>query len=199
MNYNVGDMPRDVAGRIWPTVIGPRPVFLVVTESEEGISNIAPFSSISCVSSYPPVVCMSFGLRKGEPKHTQLNIMASCRFSLNAVSRRMAAIANESSAGNEIQDDFQRLGLTRRVFSHSAVAGIAESPASISCEVTQSVPIEGTKCLLVLAKCMEVIIDDQFLTAGVLDPVASNLISTIGVEEYISVKGESFHLPRLWE
>jgi flavin reductase (DIM6/NTAB) family NADH-FMN oxidoreductase RutF len=199
MYYDVEDLPREIGSRIWSTLIAPRPVFLITSLSEDGTTNIAPYNSVSCVSTFPPVVSVSFGTRRGEAKNTLSNIIETGTFSLNVVPRKLAKFANRSAEGTDMLDDFRRLGLTPRRFEVSPTLGIEQSPASIACELTQKFSIEGTQCVLIMARCMEVVIDDDFETDGLLDTVAAELIASIGVEEYITVRGDAFALPRLWE
>ncbi|MGE4399647.1 MAG: flavin reductase, partial [Campylobacterales bacterium] len=55
--------------------IFPRPIAWVVTE-DEGIVNIAPFSYFAPLSSNPPIVVVSIGLKEDEsPKDTRANIL----------------------------------------------------------------------------------------------------------------------------
>jgi flavin reductase (DIM6/NTAB) family NADH-FMN oxidoreductase RutF len=198
MHYVTESMPRDIGAEIWSTIIAPRPVFLVATQSEDGIDNIAPFTSISCVANHPPMIAISFGERSSMPKYTLQNILYSKIFTLNVVSFSMLNAANMAAEGVDRQDDFTRLGLGRREFLQRGAFGIAESPASILCETTDSFMIEGTRCTLALAKCKEVIVDNCFVSDGLLKPIEADFVASIGSEEYMRVKGETFHLPRLW-
>ena len=55
----------------------PRPIAMVSTLSEAGVSNIAPLSSISIASVMPPVLSFSLSTRRrkqGEKKDTLRNI-----------------------------------------------------------------------------------------------------------------------------
>jgi flavin reductase (DIM6/NTAB) family NADH-FMN oxidoreductase RutF len=199
MRYRSGDVPREIASRLWSALISPRPVSLIVSRSEDGRHNIAAFSSLALVSIYPPIISISFGKRNGVLKNTLSNILATKQFSLNAVPRHLAETANKSAEGLELADDFSRLGLSLRQFEESNIIGIAESPLSIACGYSQIVEVEGSSITLLLANCGEVIIDDQFGADGLFDPLKADLIGSVGLEEFITVRGESFSLPRTWE
>ncbi len=196
MHVNSDDLTRTNSAGLWSALIAPRPVFLVATQNADGICNIAPYSSVALISVNPPMVSISFGEGRGRRKNTLANILATRHFSLNVVPRSLAAIANTSAEGVSIEDDFDRLELTRTSFTRSPAQSIAESPASIACELVQLIAIEGSSSSLILCRCSEVIFDDHFSIGASFDPVSADLIASIGVEDYISLKGEAFTLPK---
>jgi len=199
MHYFSADVPREIGSRLWSALIAPRPVFLIVSQNELGQNNIAAYSSVALVSTYPPVVTISFGKRNGRDKNTFVNIMSTKHFSINAVPRRLAETANRSAEGTEMVEDFVRLGLTANQFERSPAVATRESPASIACELLKSVEIEGSSSTLVLARCNEIFAEDRYLAEGLFNPIDADLIGSVGLEEFITVKGEAFVLPRTWE
>ena len=57
--------------------IGPRPIALVSTISEDGILNLTPFSFFNCFGSNPPIIAFSPSRRgkDGSFKNTYLNLI----------------------------------------------------------------------------------------------------------------------------
>jgi flavin reductase (DIM6/NTAB) family NADH-FMN oxidoreductase RutF len=198
MHYVVDDMPRDVAGRIWSTVLAPRPVALIVTSGDQGF-NIAPYNSVAMVANNPPTLCISFGKRKHAEKNTLVNIRRTPQFTVNVVPRSLAETANAAAEGTETTDDFARTGLTPRALEGWSVPAVAESPAAMSCSRFEIIAVPGTECTLVLAHVSQLFLNDDFMQGDVLAPVAADLIASIGVEQYISLGGEQFAMPRTWE
>jgi len=199
MQYKAEDIPREISSQLWSSVVSPRPVSLIVSRSKEGLSNIAAYSSVALISVYPPILSVSIGQRKGKPKNTLINILETKQFSVNFVHRELIEIANESAEGSDTVDDFLRLKLTPNKFDSSFALAIDESPASIACELIQTVEIEGVASTLLLAKCQEIAVKDEYLTNGSFDTVCANMVASIGLINYVSLAGKEFTLPKTWE
>ncbi len=74
MHYIAENIPREVNGKIWASLIAPRPLALISTQSASGMPNVAPYNSYSGLATYPPMLGISFSKRDGEDKHTLENI-----------------------------------------------------------------------------------------------------------------------------
>ncbi|MGI4792271.1 MAG: flavin reductase family protein [Janthinobacterium lividum] len=199
MHYIAENIPRDVNGKIWAALISPRPLALISTQDTNGVPNIAPYNSYSGLATYPPMLGVSFSQRAGEDKHTLANIKATQVFVINLVPRYLADIMNQSAEGTTVEDDFARLDLT--AIKTETVNGlrIGECPASIECRVTSIFPLPPSKCELVAAQIVGVYLRDEFVTeSGGFDPMAADLLSSVGAEDYLSLNGESLHLPKTW-
>ena len=199
MHYHAENIPRELNGKIWATLIAPRPLALISTQDENGVPNIAPYNSFAGLASYPPMLGVSFSKRDGEDKHTLANIKAREVFVINLVPRFLADIMNQAAEGRDTQDDFARLGLTPIASDVTGCPRIGESPASIECRVTSILPLPPSKCEFVVAQIVGVYLRDEFVLAdGGFDPLAADLLASVGAEEYISVNGETLHLPKTW-
>ena len=199
MHYNAEDIPREVNGKIWAALIAPRPIALISTRDENGLANIAPYNSYSGLATYPPMLGVSFSQRDGADKHTLANIKATGEFVINLVPRFLAEIMNQSAEGTEKEDDFVRLGLTAVPSETIGCARIGESPASIECRVSGIMALPPSKCEFVAAQIVGVYLRDEFVTAGGgFDPLAADLLASVGAEDYLSLNGETLHLPKTW-
>jgi len=199
MHYIAENIPREVNGKIWASLIAPRPLALISTQSASGVPNIAPYNSYSGLATYPPMLGVSFSKRDGEDKHTLENIKATQVFVVNLVPRYLADIMNRSAEGTTIEDDFARLGLTAIQAETVDCPRIGECPASIECHVTDIFPLPPSKCELVAAQIVGVYMRDEFVPeGGGFDPMAADLLSSVGAEDYLSLNGETLHLPKTW-
>ena len=199
MHYIAEDIPRDLNGKIWASLIAPRPIALISTRDAQGVPNIAPYNAYAGLASYPPMLGLSFSQREGEDKHTLANIKATQVFVINLVPRFLADTMNKSAAGTDKEDDFARLGLTALPAGTVDCPRIGESPASIECRVTGIMPLPPSKCEFVAAQIVGVYLRDEFVTeSGGFDPLAADLLASIGPEDYISVNGEILRLPKMW-
>lgn len=199
MHYIAEDIPRDINGKIWAALIAPRPLALISTLSASGVPNIAPYNSYSGLATYPPMLGVSFSKRDGENKNTLANIKSSQVFVINLVPRYLADLMNQSAEGTAIEDDFVRLGLTAIQAETVNCPRIGESPASIECRVTSIFALPPSKCELVAAQITGVYLRDEFVTeSGGFDPMAADLLASVGAEDYLSLNGETLHLPKTW-
>ncbi len=83
---------------ITQTII-PRPIAWVISENEDKSYNLAPFSYFNALSSDPPMIMLSIGLKPdGTEKDTRINIVQRKRFVINIPHREMAEALTASSA-----------------------------------------------------------------------------------------------------
>lgn len=199
MHYNAEDIPREVNGKIWAALIAPRPLALISTQSSNNVPNIAPYNSYAGLATYPPMLGVSFSQREGGDKHTLENIKATQVFVINLVPRYLAETMNQSAEGTAVEDDFARLGLTAIQAETVPCPRVGECPASIECRVTSIFALPPSKCEFVAAQITGVYVRDEFVTqSGGFDPMAADLLASVGAEDYLSLNGETLHLPKTW-
>jgi len=199
MHLTIEELPRNLRGTIWACLIAPRPIALISTQDGSGIPNIAPYNSYSGLANNPPMLGVSFSRRGDEEKTTLINIKETGVFVINLVPRFLADIMNKSAEGTENVDDFDRLGLKRAEAKTIACPRIVESPASLECRLINTVPLLPSRCELVVAQIVGVTIRDEFYTSeNGFDPLAADLLASVGAEDYISLNGEALHLPKTW-
>ena len=199
MHLTIEELPRNLRGTIWACLIAPRPIALISTQDGSGTPNIAPYNSYSGLANNPPMLGVSFSRRGDEEKTTLINIKETGVFVINLVPRFLADIMNKSAEGTENVDDFDRLGLKRAEAKTIACPRIVESPASLECRLINTVPLLPSRCELVVAQIVGVTIRDEFYTSeNGFDPLAADLLASVGAEDYISLNGEALHLPKTW-
>lgn len=199
MHHVADQIPRELNGKLWAALIAPRPIALVSTVDADGTPNIAPYNSFCGLATWPPMLGVSFSQRDGGPKNTLANIQAAGEFVVNLVPRFLAEVMNSAAEGDAIIDDFARLGLTRLPSETVKVPRIGESPASLECRVVNIVALPPSSCEFVVALIVGVFLRDEFvLPGGAFDPLAADLLASVGAEDYLSLNGETLHLPKTW-
>ena len=199
MYYTADNISRELNGTIWAALIAPRPLALISTQDASGVPNIAPYNSFCGLATFPPMLGISFSKREGGDKNTLANIKATEVFTINLVPRFLAESMNQSAEGTAITDDFARLGLTSAPATTVPGQRIVESPASLECRVVNILPLQPSTCEFVVAQIVGVFIRDEYLTGdGGFDPMAADLLASVGAEEYLSLNGDTLHLPRTW-
>lgn len=199
MHYEVATMPSNIGKAIWASLIAPRPIALISTLDEDGVPNIAPYNSFAGVSNNPPLISLSFGRREGRDKITYANVAATNEFVVNLVSRGLAEKMNLAAEGEEKTDDFERLELTPRSFETTSAPYIFECPASLACRILKIIDLAPSQCTLVIGEVTEVHFSADYSKDGLFDPTAADLLASVGVEDYVSLKGGRAKLPRTWK
>lgn len=199
MHHVADQIPRELNGKLWAALIAPRPIALISTVDANGTPNIAPYNAFCGLATWPPMLGVSFSQRGGGPKNTLANIQATGEFVVNLVPRFLADVMNSAAEGDAKIDDFARLGLTRLPSETVKVPRIGESPASLECRVVNTMDLPPSKCQFVVALIVGVFLRDEFLLSdGGFDPLAADLLASVGAEDYVSLNGETLHLPKTW-
>lgn len=184
----------------WPSFVAPKPVFLIVTRSDDGRINIAPFSSIACVSNQPPMIVFSIGSPRHRVKETRQNLRAGKELVLCTVTASLAESVMLAAAHDDSCNDFERVGLTPLQISDWALPAIADSPAAALCTAVDVRQLQPGRSTLVIAEVNSMSIQDKaLLPSGEIDVISSNGFSAIGLEQYLCADGAVQRWPRTWD
>ena len=169
------------------STIVPRPIAWVSTVSPEGAPNLAPFSYFNGVTGDPPVVSISVGSRKGEPKDTAKNAMATRELVINIVPAALGKPMVQTSADYPHGvSEFEKAGLREEPSQVVAPPRVKEAPISMECRLYDTVPVG--KNTLILAEILLLHVDERLITDGYPDPekleplgrLGGNLYGTLG-------------------
>jgi flavin reductase (DIM6/NTAB) family NADH-FMN oxidoreductase RutF len=139
MKINPGDLDHRSSHQLQVSTIVPRPIAFVSTIGEDGIFNLAPFSTFAGISVEPPIVCFSVVSRRdGQKKDTLKNIEFSKDFVINVVNETLAQAMNQTSASYpSFVDEFKEVGLTPVKSDMVQAPRVAESPINMECKLRQ--------------------------------------------------------------
>lgn len=143
----------------------PRPIALVTTVDEQGVTNAAPFSFFNCFSHDPPILIIGVEERAGAPKDTVRNIRATKEFVISVVSEeiaeRMNICAVDFPAG---VDELVQAKLTAAPSSAVKPPLIAESPVNMECKLMEELRFgEHGKRSIILGEVVRFHIHDNVL------------------------------------
>lgn len=147
--------PAQLAGRetyaLLTSVVIPRPIAWVTSQSAAGLVNLAPFSFFNAVSGDPPMVVLGIGVRPGgSPKDTARNIKAKGEFAVNFVTEELLTAMNISGA--DFPPDESELAAAREATvpcERIGVPRLARSAVSLECRLEQAIALTETNTLLV--------------------------------------------------
>jgi flavin reductase (DIM6/NTAB) family NADH-FMN oxidoreductase RutF len=121
-------------------VVIPRPIALVGTVDPDGVTNVAPFSFFTVVSSNPPFVAFAphRAGRAGSKKDTLRNVEQVGEFTVSVVTEEIAEPANSCAAPLPYgTSEFEHSGLTPMAASRVRAPLVAESPVGLECVVEE--------------------------------------------------------------
>ncbi len=188
--------PRDRYRWMIASVV-PRPIAFVSTISNEGQTNLAPFSYFNGVSSDPPVVSIAIGTKAGGVvKDTLRNIEQNGELVINIVSEEIAEpMVLCSGEWPSEQSEFDLSGLTAVPSQLVKPPRVGESPLSLECRLLQVVKVGEPATSLVLASVLMLHVDDEMLVDGLPDPARLRPLARLGGNSYARL-GELFEISR---
>ncbi len=177
------------------SIVGPRPIGWVSSQSAAGTLNLAPYSFFNLFNYKPPILAFSsIGL-----KDSAGNIAATGAFVWNLVTRPLAERMNATCAtvGPEV-DEFALAGLTPAASSRIAVPRVAESPVAFECVLTQQMRLKNKEGIelgayMTFGEVVMIHIAEHLIVDGLYDVASSQTILRAGRGgDYIEVRPDAF-------
>ena len=204
MYYRPGRDDHGLPRNPFNALITPRPIAWVASRDADGVDNLAPFSFFNGAAYEPPIASVAFtgaklGAEKGGRKDSLANIEASGVFSINLVPTSLTDAMNASAAHLPAGvSEFEAAGVTPVACSEIPCARVAESPATLECQLIEVVnlPNDGPgRNATVFGRVVGVHIADGILKNGFVDPTSFHPLARMGYLDYTSIT-EVFTLKR---
>jgi flavin reductase (DIM6/NTAB) family NADH-FMN oxidoreductase RutF len=195
--------PNQIYYQFIQTLI-PRPIAWILTDNGNGTYNLAPFSYFNGISSNPPLIFVSIGVKPdGSKKDTWLNIEERNHFIVHIPSVEHIKEVNESSATlPHGESEIHRLNLDLEYFDSSItpLPRIKNTKIAFICEKFQIIEIGDTPQGLILGTVKHLFIDDSCIekdTKGriLVNPKKVNPLARLGASTFASL-GELLELQR---
>ena len=182
------------------SIVGPRPIGWISSQSADGVLNLAPYSFFNAFNYAPPII----GFASLGYKDTVSNVEATGEFCWNLTTRSLVEQANTCSASVDASvSEFDLAGLTPGESKVVAVPHVLEAPVSFECRRTDVVRLRtasGTEIdtWLVLGEVVGVHIDESLVADGVYRTAdAEPVLRGGGPTDYFAITPENlFHLRR---
>lgn len=180
--------PRDAYGWLVSMIV-PRPIAWVSSQSETGATNLAPFSFFNGVTSRPPTL-MFVPVTKidGTPKDTLRNIEATGEFVVNLVSAELGeAMSNTAAALPYDESEFERFAIASAPSERVKPPRVAAAPVSFECQLETITRLGDAPGVanVVFGRILCAQVQDSVLNGeGRIDPTKLNLIGRMGGDDY---------------
>jgi flavin reductase (DIM6/NTAB) family NADH-FMN oxidoreductase RutF len=176
--------------KIINAVTGIKPANLIGTMSEDGLTNVAIFSSVVHLGSNPPL--LGFVMRpQGEvPRNTYQNIIETGVYTINHVHPEFVERAHYTSAKFDADlSEFNRCKLTKEFLPGFHAPFVEESTFKIGLKFQQEVKIERNGTSLIIGEIEHLFIPDEAINAEhEIDLEKSNTVGISGLNSYYSLQ-----------
>ena len=173
---------------LFMSAILPRPIAFVSTIGDDGVFNVAPFSSFAPIGLKPALVCFNIGRkRNGQKKDTLKNIESCKEFVINVVDEALAEPMNQAAAEYPSEvDEFKETGLTPEKSQLVKPPMIAESPVKMECRLKQILEFgdDPAGSHIIIGEVLLVHVKDELWTGIDIDVSRLKPIGRLGAQLY---------------
>jgi len=179
--------------------ISPRPIAWISTLSNEGVSNIAPYSFFTVASCQPAVLSVTqVNPSDKANKDTLTNLLATKECVVNIVSHALVEQMNQSCANypNNVSE-FDEASIERVPSQLVNPPSVAASKVRYECKLREVITIsdEPSGGKMMLLDVVGIFIDDAALVNGYIDPTRLDAVGKMG-GDYFSTTKDKFVLKR---
>ena len=163
MHIDLSELSPNQRYGLLTQVIIPRPIAWVLSENKDASFNLAPFSYFNVLTSEPPMVVVSIGLKSpGVPKDSRVNIEERKDFVVHIAHREQLSLMNQSAGGFAANEsEVSALGIELCDLLGSRLPRIADSRLAFSCSFIESKAVNDL--LLLFAEVKHVFADDTVI------------------------------------
>ena len=185
------DLSAEHVYKITSSLIVPRPIGWISSQSTDGIANIAPYSFFNIVSSDPALVVVGIANKKdGSLKDSAKNILANKAFALNMVSFDLVQQMGITAASfDEEVDEFAAANLATRPCHSIDCQCVAKSPAVFECVLHDFLQLTPSRKICV-AKIVTMHIKDELILDASkfhIDTAKADIVGRLGGFNYVRV------------
>ena len=158
---------------------------LIATKSDDGIENVAIFSSITHLGSNPPL--LGFVLRPTTvPRNTFDNLKKSGFFTVNHVHEKIIRDAHHTSAKYDgMISEFDKTSLVSEYKEDFYAPFVKGARVQLGCAYVNHYPIKENDCLLIVGKICELFCNaDMLLEDGFIQLEKGNTVTVNGLDGY---------------
>ena len=187
MRIDPGTLDPKSRYKLLTGTVVPRPIGWISTVDEAGVRNLAPFSYFQIASATPPVLLFSGGRRRGDPKDSVRNALATGGFVAHIADVGHMGPMNLSSVEAPADvDEFAYAGIEAVASERVAAPRVASAPVAFECELLHHYEIPDGGNVVVFGRVLlahlrdDLVGDDGRIDIRALDPIARLAGTTYG-------------------
>jgi flavin reductase (DIM6/NTAB) family NADH-FMN oxidoreductase RutF len=174
---------RDNA-RIIKSAVSPRPIAWISTRDDDGVDNLAPYSSYNYVSSdYPVVLFNSPNADHGGLKDTARNALEREEFAVNVVTEPLIAEMDSSSESLPPEEsEFEHLDIDRASCRRIDASRVADAVVTMECTLYDSMEVHDR--IVILGDVVYFHVSEEVMTDGKVDMRKMPTVGRLGGPYY---------------
>ncbi len=168
------------------SISGYKPANLIATKSNDGVTNVAVFSSVVHYGSSPAI--LGFVLRPTTVvRNTYDNIKKTGYYTINAISESIIDDAHHTSAKYPSEvSEFDKTNLTEAYKDNFYAPFVAESPLQIGMKFLEEHPIKANGTILILGEVADLYFEKSMLSDdGFLNLSKEKIAAINGLDTYM--------------
>jgi flavin reductase (DIM6/NTAB) family NADH-FMN oxidoreductase RutF len=196
LHFEPKEFSQPEVHRIMLGGIGPRPIALVSSLSEDGIPNLTPFSFFNAFGSNPPIVAFSPARRGRDAtlKDTYNNLIKTKECVVHSVTYNM--VEQISLASTEYPpevNEFEKSGLTPIDSDIVKAKRVKESPFQMECKVRDimSYGEGGGSANIIICEVLKFHVAEDIFKDGIIQPDLIDLVSRMSANYYCRASGQA--------
>ena len=196
-HYETKDLSVKEVHRLLIGGVGPRPIALVSTLSEEGIPNLTPFSFFNAFGANPPVIAFSPSRRGRDSsfKDSYYNLIKTKECVVQVVTYSIVEQVNLASTEypHDI-NEFEKSGLTPIDSDIVKPKRVKESPFQMECKLLkmESFGNGGSSANIAICEVLKFHISEDIFKDGIIHPELIDLVGRMSANFYTRAKGFIF-------
>ncbi len=195
LHFEPKDLPQPELHKMMIGGIGPRPIALVSSLSEDGKPNLAPLSFFNMFGSNPPIIAFSPTRRRDSSfKDTYNNLIKTKECTVQSVTYSM--VEQISLASAEFPPDvneFEKSGLTPIDSDIVKPQRVKESPFQMECKVRDimSYGDAGSSANIFICEVLKFHIAEDIFRDGIVHPQLIDLVARMSANYYCRAYGDA--------
>jgi flavin reductase (DIM6/NTAB) family NADH-FMN oxidoreductase RutF len=172
------------------SITGIKPANLIGTVSNDGLTNVAIFSSVIHLGSNPALIGFILRPDRKAGQHTFDNINQNGFYTINHIHESFIEQAHYTSAKFERHEsEFDQCALTTDYIAGFKAPFVKESTLKMGMKVVQIIPIELNGTVLIIGEVEHLIIPDQAVDdQGQIDLSEPNDVGISGLNTYYKLE-----------
>jgi len=163
MNLNFSDFSANQRYHLMTQTIIPRPIAWVLTDSDNGSFNLAPFSYFTAVSSAPPILMLSVGKKpNGDNKDTFINVVKNKKMVIHIASEQQADLVTQTAQTlPHGESELTNANLITTEFDNFPLPRLSQCDVAYGCELFEIKQIGDVPQNLIFVEVKQVYINDK--------------------------------------
>lgn len=167
MNINFSKLSANQRYHLMTQTIIPRPIAWVLTDSNNGSFNLAPFSYFTAVASAPPLLMLSVGKKpNGDAKDTLVNIINNQKMVIHIASEQDADLVTQTAETlTHGESELTKNNILTTAFDNFSLPRLAQCNIAYGCELYEIKELGDVPQSLIFVEIKQVYINDNVANA----------------------------------